>query len=86
MSKYDELTNIDDVYKTIEDEVENKELAEFIIKEIKSERKLSETMVNYNENLRFQVEQLQKQNKGISNFSDEQLLEELSKRLGGKDE
>ena len=86
MSKYDELKNLDDIYKTIEDEVENKELAEFIVKTLKNERKISETMVNYSENLQFQIKQLQNQNKGISNFSDEQLLEELSKRLGGKDE
>ena len=86
MSKYDELKYLDDIYKTIEDEVENKELAEFIVKTLKNERKVAETMVNYNENLQFQVKQLQEQNKEISNFSNEQLIKELSKRLGGKDE
>ena len=86
ISKYDGLILLDDIYKTIEDEVENKELAEFIIKTLKNERKVAETMVNYNETLQFQIKQFQNQNKGISNFSDEQLLEELSKRLGGKDE
>lgn len=86
MSKYDELTNLDDIYKTIENEVENKELAEFIIKEIKSERKLSETMVNYNENLRLQVKQLQMQNKIINSFTNNELIDELSKRLGDKNE
>ena len=86
MNKYDKLMLLDDIYKTIEDEVENKELAEFIVKTLKNERKVAETIVNYNENLRLQVEQLQEQNKEISNFSNEQLLKELSKRLGGKDE
>ena len=86
MSKYDKLKLLDDIYKTIEDEIENKELAEFIVKTLKNERKLSETMVNYNENLQFEITQLQNRVKGISSFSNEELLEELSKRLGGKND
>ena len=86
MNKYDKLMLLDDIYKTIEDEVENKELAEFIVKTLKNERKVAETIVNYNENLRLQVEQLQEQNKIINSFTNNELIDELSKRLGDKNE
>ncbi len=86
MSKYDKLEYLDDIYKTIKNEVENKDLAKFIVEMLKNERKVTERMVNYNENLQFEITQLQNRVKGISSFSNEELLEELSKRLGGKND
>lgn len=83
MGKYDKLIKLDDIYKTIEDEVENKELAEFIIKEFKNERNNLLRVINYNECLRNDNEILRNKIKGISSFSNEELIEEISKRLNG---
>ena len=77
-----------DLYETIKKEVENKELAEFIVKVLKDERKATIMMTDYVAMLKTQIEQLknqtqklENQNKGIEYFSNGQLLDEIFKRL-----